>query len=78
VQDTYETVAEKKKRLIDERVGHILAQTQYPAILPGQFVSLMENNTTDSRQKMENNALVRLHRGYNGEDTAGWVRSFIM
>ena len=74
-QDEDETQAEKSVRIVNHRALSILEHIGEDCIGPAEFIKNLEVNVHGSRQKHEDEGLVRLYRGYSVEHRNEWVRS---
>ena len=72
-QASHETAAERAKRITNKRVQLILASMDNASLSPSEFLSLIEGPAPASRQKSEDNAFIRLYRGYAAQDITDWV-----
>ena len=73
-QDEDETQAEKSVRIVNDRALSILEHIGEDRIGPAEFIKNLEVNVHGSRQKNEDEGLVRLYRGYSPQDRNEWVR----
>ena len=75
-QDENETPAEKAARIVDRRAHTILEHIGDSGIDPSEFIHILEEDSRGSRQKNEDEAFIRLYRGYSPVHRNEWVRSF--
>jgi len=68
-----EMTMDKNEKLVVGRCRRILAYAGERAILPGEFCSCLQDPPIATRSTMEDNAFIRLYRGYNARDLASWV-----
>jgi len=64
---------DKNEKLVVGRCRRILAYAGERAILPGEFSSCLQDPPMATRSTMEDNAFIRLYRGYDARDLASWV-----
>jgi hypothetical protein len=62
-------------RIVHDRTQSILECVGKPSITPSEFVGLLEEDVSGSRQKIEDEAFKRLCRGYL-VNCSDWVRFF--
>ena len=71
-QSVHETGKQKSARIAANCLQSILARIEDP-ILSTEFVLFLENEPTGTRQRVEDEALVKLYRGYDAQTAVLWV-----
>ena len=73
IQDAPETARERNARVANTRAHHILSSIEGELIVPSEFVGMIDTVLTGPRQRIEDDAFVRLYRGYSASDLSAWV-----
>ena len=75
-QDKNETPAEKAARIVDHCAHMILEHIGDSGINPSEFIHILKEDSRGSHQKNEDEAFIRLYRGYSPMHRNEWVHSF--
>jgi len=65
-------MTDKHAHIVNKHVNDILGCIGDP-ITAGEFAVLLANDQSGSCQKQEDDAFVRLYRGYDEQDIKSWV-----
>ena len=71
-QPVRESSSEKSARIAYDRSQRILSGIG-SAVTASEFVALFNDHLSASRQKQEDDSLVKLYRGYDDSDLDSWV-----
>ena len=73
IQDAPETARERNARVANTRARHVLSSIGGELIVSSEFIGVINTVLTGPCQRVEDEALICLYRGYSAGDLSAWV-----